>query len=427
MKSSCVNHPKNEPLIIVRQWQIKFCDGNKCAAALMSQFEYWHNIKLEMASKNSRLNEVAETHGEKPIHDVTVLQFHTAEELSDGILHLYGRTAIADALKLLEAKGVITTHANPNPKYRFDKTKYFQFHPDVCNEWLSTYANDNHTKNHEEGDEQAERNKSHQNNTLPNSVDRSPKTAIDLPDLVNRATGNGQRSTESGRRSTKNGKPITETTAEIITQKAAAKTTIERTSTNDVSSNIPQLAAAFCVDNENRVPKDSHVPFDTRPQISSADGEIGELLTPTQQQLIASTAKQLVRDVTDQDVDGLAEEIAYTLQNPSSFTQAGNDFLKKLNTVRKVIRDGRWTRPTMLAADKTKHAQKTREPVVMKLRELQGEQSHWQWLLDIAKERQDQPMIDEYQQLITQCQQAIGEVSQQLQAVSSATEKTKGV
>ena len=137
MKTSCVQHPKNEPLILIRQWQVTFCEGNKCAAVLLSHFEYWHNIKLETASKNTRLNDIAQMHGDEPTQDTTLLQFHTLSELSDNILNLYGRTAIIDALKLLEDKGVITTQANPNLKYRFDKTKYFQFYPEVCNDWLS--------------------------------------------------------------------------------------------------------------------------------------------------------------------------------------------------------------------------------------------------------------------------------------------------
>lgn len=35
MKASCVIHPDCEPMIIVRKWQLDFCNGNKSAAALM--------------------------------------------------------------------------------------------------------------------------------------------------------------------------------------------------------------------------------------------------------------------------------------------------------------------------------------------------------------------------------------------------------
>jgi|GEM_PF-4841130 len=137
MKTTCINHPKNEPILLIRWWQLVFCEGNYCAAALLSFFEYWHNIKLEMKRKNQQLNDIAEMHGDERSQDETLIQFHTEGQLRFGILFLYSNKAIREALKLLEAKGVIETTSNPNPKYKFDKTKYFIFHPEVINEWLA--------------------------------------------------------------------------------------------------------------------------------------------------------------------------------------------------------------------------------------------------------------------------------------------------
>jgi hypothetical protein len=136
LKTGCVNHPTNEPLIVIRKWQVEVCDGNQCAAALISFFEYWHNIKLEMSEKNKKYNSVSEMHGDEGTQDTTLFQFHSEKDLEDGIL-IYSREAISKSIKILEEKGFLSVHKNPNPKYKFDRTRYFMFYPGKLNYWLS--------------------------------------------------------------------------------------------------------------------------------------------------------------------------------------------------------------------------------------------------------------------------------------------------
>lgn len=57
------------------------------------------------------------------------------DELEQGVL-LYSRDAINCGLKILVDKKVISIHKNPNPKYSFDRTRYFLFYPVVVNTWL---------------------------------------------------------------------------------------------------------------------------------------------------------------------------------------------------------------------------------------------------------------------------------------------------
>lgn len=61
-RTSCISHPAHEPLIVIHRWQLEFCKDdkgkvNECAAALLSFFEYWHNIKLEMSERNRAAND----------------------------------------------------------------------------------------------------------------------------------------------------------------------------------------------------------------------------------------------------------------------------------------------------------------------------------------------------------------------------------
>ena len=80
---TCINNPGGEFLLVLRKWQIEFCEGNKCAAALLSFLIYFHDVKVENSRKNKRANDVAEMHGDKRIQDETLHQFHTTEEIRE--------------------------------------------------------------------------------------------------------------------------------------------------------------------------------------------------------------------------------------------------------------------------------------------------------------------------------------------------------
>jgi len=147
MKSSCIAHPPKQRLILIREWQMTFCGGNACAAALLSFFEYWHNIKLEQAKKAREMNATAERHGEAPTQDETMVQFHSSRDLKAGIM-IYSDRAITDAIHELEQSKVLTVMANPNPRYRFDKTRHFIFHPEIVNGWLAEYYPDSAKTQH---------------------------------------------------------------------------------------------------------------------------------------------------------------------------------------------------------------------------------------------------------------------------------------
>ena len=179
MRTSCIIEPQNQPLIVLKQWQVDLCDGDKCAGLLLSFFIYWHDIKLKMRRKNEQANQIAEAHGDEGVQDTSLLQFHTEEELERGIMGLFKRTKINQSIRLLEKKGFISIHSNPNPKYTFDRTRYFLLHDDVVNEHLH----------------------------FPIVADPSKS--------VDRSTAESSRSTENGSRSTENEGTITKTTSLI--------------------------------------------------------------------------------------------------------------------------------------------------------------------------------------------------------------------
>ena len=145
MKSSCIRQPQNNRYIQVCEWQVQFCQGNHCAAFVLSHFIAWHNWKLNHDEYYHRVNNIAESHGDGRPHDQNAYLFFSMDEISEGILGTYGKNTINNALQLLEELGAISIHKNPNPRYHFDKTKYFIFYPEVCNVWIEK-SNSNNTQ-----------------------------------------------------------------------------------------------------------------------------------------------------------------------------------------------------------------------------------------------------------------------------------------
>ena len=130
-QTSCISHPANQRLVVLREDYLKLCDGNHCAAALLNLFEHGHNYKLANQKDALHHNDVSERHGERGTQDTSLLQFYNQQELEDGLLKLYKRMVIRKGLDVLLKKGFVSVHKNPNPRYHFDQTHYFRFHPEV--------------------------------------------------------------------------------------------------------------------------------------------------------------------------------------------------------------------------------------------------------------------------------------------------------
>lgn len=174
----------------MHEWQKQFCQENHCAAFLLSFFSAWHDWKLKNDVFYQRVNDITEAHGDGRPHNENAYLFFTMEDFTDALMGLFGKKSISDALDLLVSLQVISVHKNPNPRYCFDKTKYFKFYPGVCNQWLQNkYSTD----------------KSLQNDTQV--IDNFHNAKMD-----DRSRKNGQPSSENGRPSRKNGQAITNNT-----------------------------------------------------------------------------------------------------------------------------------------------------------------------------------------------------------------------
>lgn len=136
-KTSCISHPKESRFISIYDWQLEFTEGDECAAALISYFTYCHDYKLANREKAKQANDIAEMHGDPRTQDESLMQWHTEKDIEIGIL-VYKRRTIAKSLGRLQASGVVEIVKNPHPRYAFDRTRYFIFHPDILSDWLET-------------------------------------------------------------------------------------------------------------------------------------------------------------------------------------------------------------------------------------------------------------------------------------------------
>jgi hypothetical protein len=115
---------------------MRACEGDGCAAALLNFLIFHHDNKLVAQKQAFKYNDIAETHGDRRSQQESTYQWHTAKELEEGILGLYSARSIPKSLDRLVTLGFISIFQNPNKKYKFDRTKYFQVHPENIRIWL---------------------------------------------------------------------------------------------------------------------------------------------------------------------------------------------------------------------------------------------------------------------------------------------------
>jgi len=139
MKTSCIRHPDNDPLTVIRSWSLLACDGNQCAASLLSYFEYWHNLMEERSIRARELNDQMEARGGGRPENESLLQYHTEKHLISGVL-VYGRNSVRSALQLLAGRNYITIHTNQADPT--DRSRFYLFHPSIVNEWISDHLLD---------------------------------------------------------------------------------------------------------------------------------------------------------------------------------------------------------------------------------------------------------------------------------------------
>jgi hypothetical protein len=108
--------------------------------------------------------------------------------------------------------------------------------------------------------------------------------------------------------------------------------------------------------------------------LSVNDLMIGSKLTSNQLKVIAQTAKEIARSGDDQALLELG--IAETLKDSISFTHAGKDFKKKIATIIKCYKSGKWSIPASVFTKKENSWEKANRELITKFSHQRSDVEH---------------------------------------------------
>lgn len=92
---------KGTRLAILREDFLEFCDSNRCAAILISYFEYWHKDRTRQVFHSMQLDPTF-----KP-EESDYYQQQSIKTICDGILNEYKRETVSEGVNFLINKGVL--------------------------------------------------------------------------------------------------------------------------------------------------------------------------------------------------------------------------------------------------------------------------------------------------------------------------------
>lgn len=131
-----INLPKTGFVLVLRPEFFNICDESATAAALLSLFVFRFQGKQQAWLKSA-----AGKRGEDAPQEALLVRYKK-EQLIQAIMGIGKEDRVVKGLKLLEAKGLISTHRNPNPSYAYDKAKFILVHPQAINSALLALSKD---------------------------------------------------------------------------------------------------------------------------------------------------------------------------------------------------------------------------------------------------------------------------------------------
>jgi hypothetical protein len=108
--SSCITYPKHQ-FTVLRSINIDLCDGNRCAAMLISYFEYKRNLAIDRVM--DRIKYAEENDLDFELTDNMLAHKVSVKMLIDGLLGEYGKDKISDSVDLLVRKEYLEEFVAP--------------------------------------------------------------------------------------------------------------------------------------------------------------------------------------------------------------------------------------------------------------------------------------------------------------------------
>ena len=163
-RTLCIVTPASDPVFVAHKSFVQICDNNFCAAVVLSQMMYWHEVKTAHKTQAKATNDQMVTVGEKPTQNTDFWVWKSVAELHNEFFGCFGTSSIRDAIKLLLTKRFLAERNNPINKW--DRRKQYLFQVENVQTAInahsldSTNANDENGKTEEESDDSIGQNQS---------------------------------------------------------------------------------------------------------------------------------------------------------------------------------------------------------------------------------------------------------------------------
>jgi len=144
-KTSCITHSAGFWVTLLREDYLHICEGKHCAAILLSQFEHWHNIKLENREQSMLTNKKLQESGDKPTQITDLWVWKSGVQAHTELMGQFGENMVSTSVRYLIEKGFLQSRTNPYNTY--DQTIQYLFDVDVVQEALDSLP-DNWNRNY---------------------------------------------------------------------------------------------------------------------------------------------------------------------------------------------------------------------------------------------------------------------------------------
>jgi len=136
MKTSCIQHRENSPLVILHADYLDICDNDIAAAIILRIIEHWTNVKLNQQKQIDKENEIRKANGE-PLLEYNLWVYKTRDDFIEDSLGLLKMHDVKRGLKLLFDKGFIERRRNP--RYGWDRTPQYSLNIDNIHAHIHTH------------------------------------------------------------------------------------------------------------------------------------------------------------------------------------------------------------------------------------------------------------------------------------------------
>ncbi|GEM_PF-2138468 len=171
--------------------------------------------------------------------------------------------------------------------------------------------------------------------------------------------------------------------------------TTQITTENTAASKVSKSAAAFS----------------KKMGIDGSDALIGDVLTPNQLAIVQNTARELSVHIKC-DPETFVKELETVLISNKSFTYANCDFLKKLNTIKKMIKERGWQTPVAFVEKQKSDDKKKIDPVKRELNEAELDCAHWEKMVRIYVEKGQKKESENFAQFLQQAQKKVEQLKE---------------